>query len=111
MNGMTIPIESMAVGGLQRALALVRDGMDQLAAEVEAEARELSGPELRLQQVLTLPQRAATLRDLSIALRELISLERRRLGLDDPSRLLKVCMAMAACAGPISGSKDSEADG
>lgn len=95
----------------QRALELVRTAMDQLAAEVVAEARELAGPELRLQQALALPRRAAALRDLLIALRELISLERRQLGLDDPSRVLKACVAMAACAGAIQAPKEAAADG
>jgi hypothetical protein len=84
----------------QRALELVRAALDQLAAEVEAEARELAGPELRLQQALALPRRAAALRDLSIALRELISLERRQLGLDSAQggQLLEVLRALAGNA-------------
>lgn len=69
-----------------RAMALVREAMDQLAAEIEAEAIELSGPELLLQQALSLPRRAAALRDLSIALQEIASLERRLLGMDEPAR-------------------------
>lgn len=99
------------VMAVQQALALVREAIDQLSAEVDAEARELAGSELRLQRVLALPRRAATLRDLSIALRELISLERRQLGLDDGSRLLKALMAMAACAGPLPAVKEAQADG
>lgn len=100
------------MGEVQQALALVRESMGQLSAEVEAEARELAGPELRLQQALALPRRAATLRDLSIALRELIiSMERQQLGLDDGSRLLKAYAAMNACAGPFPATKEAGADG
>lgn len=71
----------MSTHEVQQAMALVRETMDQLAAELSAEANELDGPELLTQQALALPQRAAALRDLSITLRELISLERRQLGL------------------------------
>lgn len=100
-----------ALEEVKQALVLVRAAIDQLAAEVNAEASELAGPQLRLQQALALPRRAAALRDLSIALRELISLERRQLGLDDGSRLLKACMVMAACAGPLPAVKEARADG
>lgn len=84
----------------QRALELVRAALDRLAAEIDTETRELAGPELRLQQSLALPGRAAVLRDLSIALRELISLERRQLGLDSAQggQLLEVLRALAANA-------------
>lgn len=104
-------INTPGVEEVQHALALVREAMDQLSAEVDAETRELDGPALRLQQALALPRRAATLRDLSIALRELIILERRQLGLDDGSRLLKAFMAMEACAGPLPAVKEAPADG
>ena len=97
----------------QRALELVRAALDQLAAEVEAEARELAGPELRLQQALALPRRAAALRDLSIALRELISLERRQLGLESArgERLFEVLRALAANARRPSSDVEAQPDG
>ncbi|PIA68471.1 hypothetical protein CDR19_21125 [Ectopseudomonas toyotomiensis] len=107
-----------ALGGLrtehtQRALELVRTALDQLAAEVEAEARELAGPELRLQQALALPRRAAALRDLSIALRELISLERWQLGLDSArgGQLLEVLRALAANARRPDAAVEAQPDG
>lgn len=101
------------VGAVQQALALVREAIDQLAAEVDAEARELAGSELRLQQVLALPRRAATLRDLSIALRELISLERRQLSLDRPrgEQLLKVVIALVASTCTSVAVEEPQTDG
>lgn len=99
------------LGETREALALVRSAMDQLAAEVEAEANILSGDALRQQQALALPRRAAVLRDLSVALRELIGLERRLLGLDDNSRLLKACAAMAALADQRLAAKGEGTDG
>jgi hypothetical protein len=97
----------------QRALELVRAALDQLAAEVEAEARELAGPELRLQQALALPRRAVALRDLSIALRELISLERRQLGLDSArgGQLFEVLRALAANARRPGTAVEAQTDG
>lgn len=52
--------------------------LDQLAGELA----EQPGQNVLLQQALALPRRAAVLRDLSFALRELIGLERRQLGID-----------------------------
>lgn len=99
---------AMSTHEVQQAMALVRETMDQLAAELSAEANELDGPELLAQQALALPRRAAALRDLSIALRELISLERRQLGLDDGAQLLQAYVAMAANAGSLSAAKEGE---
>ncbi|QTN45048.1 hypothetical protein H7683_18965 [Ectopseudomonas mendocina] len=100
-------------GDTQRALELVRAALDQMAEEVEAEARELAGPELRLQQALTLPRRGAALRDLSIALRELISLERRQLGLDSArgERLFEVLRALVANAHRPGTDVEAQSDG
>ncbi|MGN0924420.1 hypothetical protein [Ectopseudomonas mendocina] len=97
----------------QRALELVRAALDQLAVEVETEARELAGPELRLQQALALPGRAAVLRDLSIALRDLISLERLQLGLDSArgEQLLEVLRALAANAHRPGTAVEAQPDG
>lgn len=101
------------VGAVQQALALVREAIDQLSAEVEAEAKGFAGPELRLQQALALPRRAATLRDLSIALRELVSLERGQLSLDRPrgEQLLKVLMALVASTCPSAAVEEPQTDG
>lgn len=106
-------ISAAGVDEVPQALALVREAMDQLSAEVDAEAKELEGPELRLQQALALPQRAATLRDLSIALCELISLERRQLSLDRPrgEQLLKVLMALVASTCPSVAVEEPQTDG
>ena len=100
-------------GDTQRALELVRAALDQLAAEVETEARELAGPELRLQQSLALPGRAVVLRDLSIALRELISLERWQLWLDSArgGQLLEVLRALAANAFRPGTAVEAQPDG
>ncbi|WP_277372464.1 hypothetical protein [Pseudomonas sp. AA-38] len=100
-------------GDTQRALELVRTVLDQLAAELEAETRELAGPELRLQQSLALPGRAVVLRDLSIALRELISLERRQLGLESArgERLFEVLRALAANAHRPGTDMEAQPDG
>jgi len=78
------------LANIQQALALVRDTLEQLSAEVAAEARESAGAELRLQQALVLPRRAAILRDLSVALCELVRLERRQLGLDESGGRKKI---------------------
>jgi hypothetical protein len=97
----------------QRALELVRAALDQLAAEIEAETRALAGSELRLQQSLALPGRAVVLRDLSIALRELISLERRQLGLDSAQggQLLEVLRTIAANARRPGAAVEAQPDG
>lgn len=81
-----------------RALDLVRAALDQLAAEIEAEAIDLSGSELLLRQALVLPRRAAALRDLSIDLWELVSLERRQLGIDrgEAARLVEAIKLLVA---------------
>lgn len=94
--GASVPV----LANVQQALALVHDTLEQLSAEVAAEARESAGAELRLQQALALPGRAVVLRDLSIALRELISLERWQLGLDSArsEQLLEVLRTLAANA-------------
>ncbi|WP_339732569.1 hypothetical protein [uncultured Pseudomonas sp.] len=75
------------LANIQQAPALVHDTLEQLSAEVAAEAREA---ELRLQQALALPRRAAILRDLSVALCELKRLERRQLGLDESGGRKKI---------------------
>lgn len=97
----------------QRVLELVRAALDQLAAEVETETRELAGPDLRLKQSLALSGRAVVLRDLSIALRELISLERRQLGLESArgERLFEVLRALAANARRPSSDVEAQPDG
>lgn len=94
---------------VQQALALVRTLMDQLAADMAAEPEGQKG---RLLQALALPQRAAAIRDLSFALRELISLERQQLGLDGArtDQLLEALRALAAriCR---TATEEAQADG
>ncbi len=92
--GASVPV----LANVQQALALVHDTLEQLSAEVAAEAREPAGVELRLQQALALPRRAAILRDLSVALCELVRLERRQLGLDDSGGRKKIRAAAGTSA-------------
>lgn len=86
---------------VQQALELVRTLLDQLAAEVFGELAE-PGQDALLQHALALPRRAEALRDLSFALRELIGLERRQLGIDrgDAARLVDALKLLVARVAP-----------
>lgn len=87
---------------VQQAPELARTLLDQLAAEVFGELAEQPGQDALLQHALALPRRAAALRDLSFALRELICLERRQLGIDrgEAARLVDALKSLVARAAP-----------
>jgi len=87
---------------VQQALELVRTLLDQLAAEVFGEPAEQPGQDGLLQRALALPRRAEALCDLSIALRELIGLERRQFGIDrgEAERLVDALKLLVARVAP-----------
>ena len=87
---------------VQQALELVRTLLDQLEAEVFGGLAEQLGQDVLLQHALALPRRAEALRDLSIALWELIGLERRQLGIDrgEAARLVDALKSLVARAAP-----------
>ncbi|MEE1951059.1 hypothetical protein V0R48_18940 [Pseudomonas alcaligenes] len=87
---------------VQQALELVRTLLDQLEAEVFEGLAEQLGQDGLLQRALALPRQAEALRDLSIALRELIGLERRQLGIDrgEAARLVDALKSLVARVAP-----------
>ena len=60
------------------------DQMEALAPSPAADDSAPSARHMRLEQAMSLPRRASIIKDLSIALHELITLERRSYGMDAP---------------------------
>lgn len=86
---------------ISRALGQVRallDQMEALAPSPAADDSVTSARRMRLEQALSLSRRASIIKDLSIALHELITLERQSYGLDAPRVVVM----------PVKAAKDDE---
>ncbi|MDA7085490.1 hypothetical protein PH586_03670 [Pseudomonas sp. SA3-5] len=86
---------------IRRALDQVRAMLEQMGTLTPSPAVDdsaTSALRMRLEHAMSLPRRASIIKDLSIALRELISLERQSYGLDAPRVVVM----------PVKAAKDGE---